>query len=98
MLGLAEKSGNVASGEFSTEQSVKKGKSYLVIIASDASDNTKKQFTDMTTFYDVPCFIYGTKDELGGAIGKQYRASISINDENFAKALEKKLREENGGN
>ncbi len=92
MLGLAEKSGNVASGEFSTEQSVKKGKSYLVIVAEDASDNTKKQFTDMTNFYEVPMIIYGTKDDLGNAIGKQFRASISINDENFARAIEKKLQ------
>ncbi len=92
MLGLAEKSGNIASGEFSTEQSVKKGKSYLVIVAEDASDNTKKHFSDMTNFYDVPFYIYGTKDELGNAIGKEFRASLSVNDENFARAVEKKLK------
>jgi len=98
MLGLAEKSGNIASGEFSTEQSIKKGKSYLVIVATDASDNTKKQFMDMTAFYEVPCYLYGTKEELGSSIGKVYRASLSVNDENFAKALEKKLQQDNGGN
>jgi len=91
MLGLCEKSGNVASGEFSTEQSVKKGKAFLVIVAEDASDNTKKHFADMTNFYDVPYFIFGTKDELGAALGKQYRASLSINDENFAKAIVGKM-------
>ncbi|MDC7302585.1 MULTISPECIES: L7Ae/L30e/S12e/Gadd45 family ribosomal protein [Agathobacter] len=92
MLGLAAKSGNVASGEFSTEQSVKKGKSYLVMVATDASDNTKKNFSDMTEFYEVPFYIYGDKESLGHAIGKEFRASVSINDENFAKAVEKKLK------
>ena len=89
MLGLAQRSGNIASGEFSTEQSVKKGKSFLVVVAEDASDNTKKSFTDMTNFYKVPILVFGTKEELGYAIGKQFRASLSVEDENFAKALER---------
>ena len=42
MLGLAAKSGNVVSGEFSTEKAVKTGKAFLVIVADDSSDNTKK--------------------------------------------------------
>ena len=42
MLGLAAKAGSVVSGEFSTEKAVKEGKAYLVIVAGDASDNTKK--------------------------------------------------------
>lgn len=42
MLGLAAKAGKVASGEFSTEKEVKSGNACLVIVAEDASDNTKK--------------------------------------------------------
>lgn len=41
MLGLAAKAGKVASGEFSTEKEVKSGNACLVIVAEDASDNTK---------------------------------------------------------
>lgn len=44
MLGLAAKAGKVASGEFSTEKEVKSGNACLVIVAEDASDNTKKLF------------------------------------------------------
>ena len=51
MLGLAAKSGNVVSGEFSTEKAVKTGKAFLVIVADDSSDNTKKHFSDMTAIY-----------------------------------------------
>lgn len=92
MLGLAAKAGNIASGEFSTEKSVKEGKAYLVIVAGDASDNTKKHFRDMTTFYEVPMFIYSEKETLGHAIGKEFRASLSVNNEGFAKSIAEKIR------
>lgn len=42
MLGLATRSRNVVSGGFATEEAVKNGKAYLVIIAENASDNTRK--------------------------------------------------------
>ena len=46
MIGLAKRAGKLVSGEFSTEQAVKKGLVRLVIVAGDASDNTKKLFSD----------------------------------------------------
>ena len=65
MLGIAAKSGNVVSGEFSTEKAVKTGHAYLVIVSEEASDNTRKSFMNMTEFYDVPCYCYGSKEALG---------------------------------
>ena len=91
MIGIAAKSGNVVSGEFSTEKAVKTGSAFLVIVSEEASENTKKHFTDMTSFYEVPCLYYGTKEDLGRAIGKQFRASLAVTDENLAKAVEKLL-------
>ena len=46
LLGLSARSRNLVSGEFSTEKAVKAGKAELVIVSSDASDNTKKLFSD----------------------------------------------------
>lgn len=92
MLGLAEKAGKIASGEFSTEKAVKSHQAYLVVIATDASDNTKKMFRNMCVFYKVPMYIYGTKEELGHYIGKQYRASLAVTDQGFSKSLESKLK------
>ena len=51
MLSIAAKSGNVVSGEFSTEKAVKTGHAYLVIVSAEASGNTKKSFCNMTDFY-----------------------------------------------
>ena len=64
MLGLAAKAGKIESGEFSTEKAVKKGFGHLVIVAEDASDNTKKMFRNMCEYYKVPMVIFGTKEEL----------------------------------
>ena len=91
MLGIAAKSGSVVSGEFSTEKAVKTGQAWLVIVSEEASANTNKMFTNMTDFYEVPMYVFGTKDELGRCIGKEFRASLAITDENLANAVEKKL-------
>ena len=98
-LGLATKAGKTQSGEFSTEKAVKSFRAFLVIVAEDASDNTKKMFTNMCTYYEVPCVIYGTKVELGHAMGKEMRASLAITDEGFAKMIQTQLYSEGiGGN
>ena len=98
-LGLATRAGKTESGEFATEKAVKSGKAFLAIVAADASDNTKKMFTNMCTYYEVPCVIYGTKGELGHAIGKEYRASLAVTNAGFAKMIEKQLCSEGiGGN
>jgi len=79
------------SGEFQTENAVKDGSAMLVIVAEDASDNTKKLFKDKCSYYDVPVICYGTKEQLGRAIGKDLRSSLAITDEGLAKAIEKAL-------
>lgn len=89
MLGLAAKAGKVQSGEFSTEKSVKSGKAFLVIISEEASENTKKMFRNMCTYYKVPYYEFGGKGELGHALGKEMRASLAIQDEGFSKAIVK---------
>lgn len=91
LLGIAAKSGSVVSGEFSTEKAVKEGKACLVIVASDASDNTKKMFRNMTDFYKVPMYIYAEKESLGHCIGKEYRASLAVTNEGLARSIEEKL-------
>ena len=49
--------------------------------------------SSMCDFYQVPIFYYGTKEELGHAMGKEMRASLAITDAGFAKSLTKLLEE-----
>lgn len=92
LVGLAMKAGKVVSGEFSTEKAIKEEKASLVIVAEDASDNTKKLFNDKCSFYQVPVYIYGNKEQIGHAIGKELRASLAIVDTGFAKSIERELQ------
>ncbi len=92
LVGLATKAGKTSSGEFSTEKAVKEGKACLVIVSEESSDNTKKKFQNMCTYYEVPMYFYGTKEELGAAMGKEFRASLSVNDQGLADAIEKQLK------
>lgn len=103
LLGLAMRGNNLKSGEFQTENAVKDGTAYLVIVALDASDNTRKRFTDKCSYYKVPVYIYGTKEKIGAAIGKELRSCVALCDENMAQAVQKALETEgicrwNGGN
>ena len=97
MLGLARRAGRVVSGEFSTEKAVKTGKACLVLVASDASENTKKMFLDMCSFRGVPVRTGPEKAVLGHAIGQEMRASLAVTDEQFARAIEKIMDENNNG-
>lgn len=92
MISLATKAGKTVSGEFSTEKAVKSYLASLVIVATDASDNTKKKFQNMCDFYEVPIYFYGDKDTLGHAMGKEFRASLAILDEGFADGIQRELK------
>ncbi|MCI8371059.1 MAG: 50S ribosomal protein L7ae [Lachnospiraceae bacterium] len=97
MIGLATKARKTVSGEFSVEKAVKGKKAHLVIVADDASDNTKKKFRNMCEFYQVPICFHGNKEELGHAMGKEQRSSMAVLDEGFANAVKQKLKLESEG-
>ena len=96
MISLATKAGKTKSGEFMTEKEVKEGRAHLVIVADDASDNTKKKFQNMCDFYKVPIYFFEDKDTLGHAMGKEFRASLAVTDAGFAKGIRKHLDMEEG--
>lgn len=96
LLGLAARGRRVVSGGFMTERAVKDGSASLVIVSSEASDNTRKMFGNMCAFYEVPIFFFGGKEELGHAIGKEMRASLAVTDEGLAQSIKKYLTDETG--
>ena len=91
MISLATKAGKTVSGEFCTEKEVKTGRAALVIVARDASENTKKKFRNMCDYYHVPIYFYEDKDTLGHAMGKEFRASLAVLDAGFAKGIMRHL-------
>ena len=87
MLGLAKRAGKIAGGQFQAETALKSGKAALVVIAGDASENTRKHFSDMCAWRDVPCMVYGTLDSLGRCLGSDQRSVAAVTDPSFAEAI-----------
>lgn len=98
VLGLAQKAGQAASGEFAVEKAVKGGLASLVVVAEDASDNTKKRMRNMTDFYHTPLCFYGTKETLGQCIGREYRSMVALLHPGFADSFRKQLDSEKQNN
>ncbi len=94
MIGLANKAGKLVSGEDAVRNSIRSGKSKLVILAEDASDNTKKRFNNSAAFYKIALMTWGLKEELGNCIGKSERSVIGITDDNFSKSITQRLEAE----
>lgn len=86
-LRFAARAGKAPSGEFQTENAIKSRKARVVVLAEDASENTKKHFSDMCRNAGVPFVMMGDRQTLGHAIGKEFRSSCAITDVNLAKAF-----------
>ncbi len=87
MIALCQKARKLVAGEFAAKQAVIQKQALMVIVASDASNNTKKLFKDKCVYRTIPCVEWGTKDQLGKILGKEMRAVIAIVDEGFAKRI-----------
>jgi ribosomal protein L7Ae-like RNA K-turn-binding protein len=91
LLGLAQKAGKVVSGEAAVQNAVKTGKAGLIIIATDASQNTKKMYNDMSAYYNIAIYSGLSKEQMGAAIGKIHRVALAVTDAGFGKLLAQAL-------
>ena len=92
LLGLAARAGKIASGEFSVDKALNGKKAALIVLAEDASENTRKHFTDKAVFHQIDMIVLSTKDELGHAVGRGSRSCLSVNDSGFAAAVIKEYQ------
>lgn len=91
LIGLARRAGKLNFGTESAEESIKKQKAKLVIVAEDSSNRTKKNFEELCKIQNVPIRIVGTIEDLSQSIGQANKAVVTIKDENFAKELIKRI-------
>lgn len=87
LLSLCMKARKLAVGEHACEIALRNGGTKLVLIAEDASDNTKKKFTNKAFYYQVPVALYGSRDAISKAIGKENRVVVAVTDSGFADGL-----------
>lgn len=85
ILGLASRARQTATGEMVLKK-VRDRKAYLVILAEDIGENSRKKLLDKCSFYHVPC-VFMDGNEMNQAIGDNNKKSIAIVDEGFAQKL-----------
>ena len=84
LLGLANVAKGIVSGE-TLIKSIAANETKLVVIANDASANTKKKITDK---YHVDYFIVDENIEtISKAVGKNNRVALGITNQGFAKKI-----------
>lgn len=91
MLGLARRARKLVSGD-TLLKSIQNKSAKLVIIADDASENTKKKYIDKCTFYHVPYVMVESVANLSQAIGEYNKVAVAITDEGFAQKLQSYLK------
>lgn len=95
MLGLAARARMLSVGADIACDVVRSGISKVVMVAHDASDNTKKRVFNCTKYYETACYeIPIGQNDLGHILGKRGACSaLSLNDRNMAKGITKLLDE-----
>jgi len=96
-IGLTKKAGAIAAGEVPAELAVKRGKAYMVIIADDASQNTKKKIDSAVYGRNIPLVRFGSKEQLGHILGKPYISVIAVTGRSFAERI-KEMIDQNHNN
>ncbi|MBQ9278630.1 MAG: ribosomal L7Ae/L30e/S12e/Gadd45 family protein [Lachnospiraceae bacterium] len=87
MLSIAAKAGKVKSGGFLVEKALQENNAQLVLIAKDASDNTKKKFKQKCEFYKIPYYTSVNSELLGKSIGKEARVVVVVTDAGLANQI-----------
>lgn len=87
MLGLAFRAGKLSCGEAKAAEAVRSGRCCLLILSSDASDNTVKKFTDKANYYSVDLIRPADREELGTAVGRDMLVIAAVTDMGFANQL-----------
>jgi len=99
-LGLAQKAGKLLSGDETCERAVKQDRVNLILVAEDASDNTKKKFKDICQYRNIDIVFFGEKKQLGKHIGKDESSVLAVTDVGFSKRIKELVgiyAQQNGG-
>lgn len=86
-LGMAMRAGKLITGDEIVLKAVRQKAVSLVIIAGDASDNTKKKFRDKCNTYSIQLAEAFDREQLGKAIGKPERVVLAVTDVQFGKMI-----------
>jgi|LSQX01.2.fsa_nt_gb ribosomal protein L7Ae-like RNA K-turn-binding protein len=83
-LGLAYVAKKVVIGTDEVVKALQNKQLYLVLLATDASDNTTKKIKDKTNTYQVELIHKYSSEDISSAMGKKNIKVIGIKDKGFS--------------
>lgn len=94
LLGLMKRAGKIAPGEVNSEDAARKGKTRLILLASDASANAEHKAGNLSATHNIPLYKTNfTKYDLAYSLGTGLCSIVSICDGGFAEGFIKKLED-----
>ena len=88
MIGLMRKANKLSLTEQKCKEDIKNGKSELILISSDCSDNVSEKIRILSDNHNIRCIrCEYTKYQLASAVGSGLCTVISINDKGFSEAF-----------
>ncbi len=90
-MGFAAKAGALQTGYNTSLSLIARRKVKLLIVAEDASDNTKKKMTQKCAGRNVECRVFGTKEKLSHATGNGENSVFALTDRNFARIVKNEI-------
>lgn len=92
LLGMAARAGAVVPGTGRVREAVRGGGVRLVIVAADASGNSREKLLPLLTARGVSHVIRYDRDELGAAVGRSPLSAVGVVEATFADRLHALLR------
>ncbi len=93
LLGLAARAGAIVPGTERVREAVHAGEARLVLVAGDASENTRAKLIPLLQARGVPHALAYDRARLGAAIGRAPLGAVGVSDASFARRLRELLTE-----
>lgn len=97
LLGLAARARALAIGESACLRGIRSGQVKLVLLATDAGANGSKKILDKCSFYHIQVARILSRDEIGQAIGRDWRTVVGVTQEQLANRLAELIISKGGG-
>ena len=93
LLGMAARAGAVISGTDRVREAARGEGVRLVLLASDASANSREKLVPLLTARGISHVIRFDRNELGAAIGRGPLSAVGVMDQKLADRLQVLLRD-----
>jgi len=91
-VGLARKAGKVVLGSDNVYEKMHTGSVCLVMVSSEASDNTKKKLKNRAEYTKTDIYVIDvSQEELGKSVGTELASCVGITDNNFKILITKSI-------